>query len=117
MTDLEYPCSIRRLSAEEGGGYFVEYPDLPGCMSDGETIEEAMANGQEAALSWLEAARALGRPIPKPQSQEKFSGQWRMRVPKSLHAALARQAKREGVSLNALASTLLAEGLGRHSPA
>lgn len=114
MTDLDYPFTIRRLSEEDGGGYLIEFPDLPGCLSDGETIEETLENGHEAMLSWLDVARQMGREIPDADSLGRYSGQWRMRVPKSLHAALARQAKREGVSLNALATALLAEGLGRH---
>ncbi len=114
MTELDYPFVVRRLGGEDGSGYLVEFPDLPGCMSDGETTEEAIANGREAMLSWIEVAMDLGRPIPQPDSTSQYSGQWRMRVPKSLHAALARRAKQEGVSLNTLAATLLAEGLGRH---
>jgi len=112
MTDLDYPFTIRHLSEEEGGGYLIEFPDLPGCMSDGETIDETVENGKEAMLSWLDVAREAGRDIPDPNSLGRYSGQWRMRVPKSLHADLARQAKRDGVSLNALATSLLAKGLG-----
>ena len=44
----QYRFTIRALSAEDGGGYLVEYPDLPGCMSDGETVAEAIANVWEA---------------------------------------------------------------------
>lgn len=44
----EYRITIRPLSKEEGGGYLVQYPEIPGCMSDGETVEEAIANGREA---------------------------------------------------------------------
>lgn len=114
MAEMDYPFNVRPLNADEGGGYLIEFPDLPGCMSDGETVEEAITNGKEAMLSWLEVAREQSRAIPEPHSTGRFSGQWRMRVPKSLHADLARRAKLEGVSLNTLAATLLAEGLGRH---
>jgi len=48
---------IRPLSEDEGGGYLAEYPEIPGCMSDGETIEEAIANGREALRDCL-AVRA-----------------------------------------------------------
>jgi antitoxin HicB len=41
-----YQFTVRPLSKEEGGGYLVEYPDIPGSMSDGETIEEAVKNGR-----------------------------------------------------------------------
>ena len=54
------------LSEEDGNGYFVEVPDLLGCMADGDTLEEAIQNVKGAIESWIEATRAEGRPIPKP---------------------------------------------------
>ena len=50
----EYRVTICPLSKDEGGGYLAEYPEIPGCMSDGETVEEAIANGQEALRDCLE---------------------------------------------------------------
>ena len=55
--ELPYPFSIRPLTAEEGGGYLIEFPDLPGCMADGETIEEAVREGKDALRSWIETMR------------------------------------------------------------
>ena len=110
----EYPFTVRPLSIEEGGGYLIEFPDLPGCISDGETIEEAIRNGEEAKRDWIAAMREADRPIP-PASvvlAETYSGKWQLRAPKSLHRRLAEYAKREGVSLNTFAVTLLAEGVG-----
>lgn len=116
MTDLEYRFTIRPLTDDEGGGYLIEYPDLPGCMSDGETIEEAIAHGQEAKQAWIAAMRAAGRPVPAPGMEtEGYSGKWQLRTPKSLHRQLAERARSEGVSLNTLAVTLLAHGLGERS--
>lgn len=114
-TKYDYPISLRPLSDEDGGGYLAEVFDLPGCMADGETVEEALSEIQSAIDSWVKTAEEFGDELPKASLSENFSGQWRMRVPKYLHAALALQAKEEGVSLNALASTLLAEGIGRKS--
>jgi len=57
----EFQFAVRPLSAEEGGGFLVEYPDIPGCMSDGETIEEAIANGKEALRDCLYVFRESGR--------------------------------------------------------
>jgi predicted RNase H-like HicB family nuclease len=54
---------------EDGGGFLATVPDLPGCMSDGETPEEAVTNVQDAILAWIEAARELGREIPAPSRQ------------------------------------------------
>lgn len=115
MTDLKYPVTIKPISQEDGGGYLVEYLDLPGCMADGETVEEALKEGEDAVLAWIRSAQEDGEPIPEPSSIYRYSGQWRIRVPKSLHAKLDHKAKLEGVSLNTLAVTLLAEGLGRKS--
>jgi antitoxin HicB len=113
MNIPEYPFTIRHLSEEDGGGYLIEFPDLPGCMSDGETIEEAMKNGREAIRAWLLAAKDLGRQIPKPGDLEKQSGKWVQRVPKSIHLRLVQRSKEEGVSLNTLVVSLIAEGLGK----
>ena len=54
------------LPEDEGGGYLIGFPDLPGCMSDGATIEEAITNGIDAMRGWIEAMRAEGHPIPAP---------------------------------------------------
>lgn len=111
-TEISYPASIRKLSDEDGGGFLVEYPDLPGCIADGETIEEALAEGEDAIKAWITSAKEDGYSIPKPNAFQDYSGQFRMRLPKSLHAKLALRAKAEGVSLNSLAIAYLAEKLG-----
>lgn len=115
MTKPEYPFTVRPLTTGEGGGWLVEFPDLPGCMSDGETVEEAIAHGREARDEWIAAMREAGRPVPPPTSEPAptYSGKWQLRTPKSLHRSLADRARREGVSLNTLAVALLAEGLGQ----
>jgi predicted RNase H-like HicB family nuclease len=63
---LEYAVRIERLPGSEGGGYVATVPDLPGCMSDGETPEEALKNVQEAITSWIEAAQEWQMDIPHP---------------------------------------------------
>jgi antitoxin HicB len=109
----QYPFLIRPLAEDEGGGYLIEFPDVPGCISDAETPEDAIANGRDALKSCLLTMREFGHPVPRPGSFTTSSGQWRQRVPKSLHARLAARAEREGVSLNTLVTALIAEGLGR----
>jgi antitoxin HicB len=108
----KYPFNIRQLSDEEGGGYLIEFPDLPGCMSDGRTIDEAVANGSDAVATWIETAKQTNRQIPKPGELESQSGKWVQRVPKSIHLRLVNRAKAEGVSLNTLVITMLSESLG-----
>lgn len=111
---LDYPFIVRHLSKEDGGGYLIEFPDLPGCMSDGETIKEAIENGHDAVMCWMNAAKESGRAIPKPGELDKQSGKWVQRVPKSIHLRLVKKAEEEGVSLNTLVITIIAEALGQN---
>lgn len=108
---IDYPFEIRPLSKDEGGGYAITFPDLPGCRSDGETPEEAVKNGRDALQSWLAVAREFGDKSPVPFAA--MSGRFVQRVPRSLHAQLIAQAKAEGVSLNTLIVSLVSQGLGR----
>lgn len=110
---LDYPFTLRHLSKEDGGGYLIEFPDLPGCISDGESIEETIANGRDAIKSWLAAAKEMRRAIPQPGDFEQQSGKWVQRVPKSIHLRLAERANNEGVSLNTLVISIIAEALGQ----
>ena len=66
MLHPDYPVLIEPLVPEDGGGYLATVPDLPGCMSDGETRELAARNVGDAIKAWIEEARALGRAIPHP---------------------------------------------------
>ncbi|MBN2242265.1 MAG: type II toxin-antitoxin system HicB family antitoxin [Acidobacteria bacterium] len=108
---IDYPFEIRPLSKEEGGGYSVTFPDLPGCCSDGATPEEAISNGRDALESWLAVAREFGDEPAMPFSN--VSGRFVQRVPRSLHAQLIERAKMEGVSLNTLVVSIVSQGLGQ----
>ncbi|OPY59184.1 MAG: HicB family protein [Pelotomaculum sp. PtaU1.Bin035] len=109
--NLNYEIKIRKLTEEEGGGWLAEIPILPGCKSDGETPEETIANLTDAKKCWIEAGMELGRLIPEPTTDD-FSGQLRVRMPKSLHRALSEKAKEENVSLNQYINYQLALGVG-----
>jgi antitoxin HicB len=61
-----YAIIVEPLAGENGGGFVATVPDLPGCMSDGETPEEALANVEDAIRTWIEAARELGHDVPQP---------------------------------------------------
>ncbi|WP_137156292.1 type II toxin-antitoxin system HicB family antitoxin [Rhizobium sp. FKL33] len=69
MTPLIDTVIVTPLSAEDGGGFLATVPDLPGCMSDGETPEQAIANVREAIDDWLDESRALGRAAPIPTTR------------------------------------------------
>lgn len=68
---MDYPIVIAKLSKKDGGGYVGYVPDLPGCMSDGESPAEALANTRDAIQEWIASAKKLGRQIPKPGSASK----------------------------------------------
>lgn len=108
---LKYPFKIEALSEEDGGGFFITYPDLPGCMSDGETVEETLKMGEDAKRCWIEAAIKDGVEIPKPHSfNEQYNGRITLRTPKSLHRKLIEEAKDEGISLNQYLLYLISKG-------
>ncbi len=58
MSNLDYGVLIEPLGQEDGGGFVAAVPDLPGCMSDGDTPEDALAHVQDAIAAWIEEARA-----------------------------------------------------------
>lgn len=109
---LNYEIKVRRLSEEEGGGWFAEIPLLPGCMADGDTIEELFRNIEDAKRAWIETCLERGQPVPEPDD-EQYSGQFRIRIPKSLHKKLAEKAREENVSLNQYVVYQLAQSIGR----
>jgi antitoxin HicB len=109
----DYPFEVRPLTAEEGGGFLISFPDFSDCISDGETIDEALKNGRDALKATLAALKAKGHPIPASNSGGVASGKFVARVPKTVHAQLTTRAKAEGVSLNTLVLTFIAQGLGR----
>ena len=109
--DLDYAIVVEPLNSADGGGWLATVPALPGCTGDGETREEALRDALSAIEEWKNAARQLGREIPGPASP----GQWRQRVPRSLHDKLRRLADAEGVSLNQLVTSVLAEAVGKRA--
>jgi antitoxin HicB len=86
-------------NAEEGG-YLAEVLELPGCITDGDTLEEAYRNLEDAMAGWIEASLENGRPIPEPVGDREYSGHFPLRMSTELHRAAALRAIQEGVSLN-----------------
>ena len=95
---LNYRMEI--VGDKEEGGFVVSYPELPGCITCGETMESAIANAQDAKKAWVQAALEEGIEIHEPDSLEEYSGQFKLRLPRSLHRSLAEHSKREGISMN-----------------
>lgn len=107
---LSYPIELRRNP--EHGGYFAFHPDLEGCMAEGATAEEAIANLGDSRELWLELRFKKNYPIPEPLDEDEFSGRISLRMMSSLHSKLAKEAARRGISLNLLINTVLAEHAG-----
>jgi len=72
MKDLKYKYRIYIYWSEEDNAFIAEIPELPGCMSDGETYEEAIKNAQEAIEIWIETAKEIGREIPEPVAKREL---------------------------------------------
>lgn len=93
---------------QDEGGYVVSFPELPGCITCGDTLESAVSNAQDAKKEWIMAAIEDGTEVHEPGRIEDYSGQFKLRIPKSLHRALAEHSKREGISMNQYCLYLLA---------
>jgi len=94
-------------------GWFVRVKELPGCMSEGDTPEEAMEMIRDAMRGWIEVSLEEGDPIPEPRELDDYSGKFVVRVPRSLHRELVERAEDEGVSLNQYVNVALARAVGR----
>ena len=104
----------------EEGGYTAWYPDLPGCLTCAETLEGIITNALDAKEAWLEAALDEGIEIAEPSHEtderiSKYSGQFKIRMPKSLHRSLAVHAKAEGISMNQYCNYLLSMNDAKHT--
>ena len=97
---MKMPYRMEIVEDEEEGGFVVSYPDLPGCITGGETIESAVQNALDAKRTWIEAALEEGIEIYEPDSLENYSGQFKLRIPRSLHRSLAEHSQKEGISMN-----------------
>ena len=108
----DYSFDLRPLSKAQGGGWLITWPDLAGCMSDGGTPEEAIESGRDAFAAWMAVRQGeLRKPPPKPSVPAGKPARFVLRTPKSMHARLVARAEAEGVSLNTLVTTFLAERL------
>lgn len=106
---MKLPYKMEIVPDIEEGGYAVSFPDLPGCMSLGDTVEEAIRNANEAKYCWLEAAIEDGNSINEPGELDSYSGQFKLRIPRSLHKSLSEHSRAEGISMNQYCLYLLAK--------
>jgi len=101
--------SINIIWSDEDEGYIATIPEFPGLSAFGDTPEEAIEEANIALAGFIEVFKEDGCKIPEPQTLNTFSGQTRLRLPKSLHSKLSQQANREGVSFNTYMVQLLSE--------
>lgn len=118
MKTLEYylslPYKLEIIPDTEEGGYVARYPELPGCITCADTLEAVTLNAADAKKAWLEAAIEDGISINEPSTEADYSGQFKLRLPKSLHKSLADQAKKEGISMNQYCLYLLLQNHMSH---
>jgi antitoxin HicB len=111
--DLPYHIRLTPDRDEHGkAGYVAEIEELEGCVSQGETPTEAVESVRDAMAGWISVALEDGRDIPEPRLRTEYSGKFVARLPKSLHAEVARASDAEGVSLNQFVSSALAAAVG-----
>ena len=104
---LHYPVTIVR---EDDGTYFVEYPDLEGCFSCGDTIEEALKMGEDARKEWTLSAIESEAFIPEPISAMDCPDNYKVHMPKALYRNLAKKSKEQHCSMNQYCVYLLTKG-------
>ena len=104
MKTLEYymnlPYRLEIIPDADEGGFVASYPELRGCLTCGDTIESVAANAEDCKRAWLVAALEDNLEIPEPSDVSEYSGQFKLRIPKSLHKSLAEHSKAEGISMN-----------------
>ena len=106
---LKLPYKIEIIPDADEGGYVISYPELPGCLTCADTLQAAFENAEQAKREWLIAAIESNTNIPEPVSDDSYSGQFKLRIPKSLHHSLSEHAKQEGISMNLYCMYLLSK--------
>ncbi len=101
---MEYPLQV---IASLDGGFVIRFPDLPGCVSQTDDLAEVGVIAEEIRTLWIETEYEAGAEVPSPSYSEEYSGKFNLRLPRSLHRALAESAAQEGVSLNQYVTMLL----------
>lgn len=121
IKNIEYymalPYRIEIIPDKDEGGYTAKFPDLPGCLTCSESLEDLIANANDAKKAWLEAAIDEGISIAEPDDADdiaEYSGQFKIRMPKSLHRSLSLHAKSEGISMNQYCNYLLSMNDAKH---
>lgn len=105
--NLSYRMKI--VEDKDEGGFVLSYPDLPGCMTCSDSLDDLLELAKEAKETWILGILEDGKEIPLPSDLQSYSGQFKLRIPKSLHKSLSIHAKEEGISMNQYCLYLLAK--------
>ena len=106
--NLNYRVEV--VHDKEEGGYALHCPDLAGCITCAETLQQGFEMLEDAKKCWFTACLEDGSPIPEPSDVSEYSGQFKLRIPKSLHKTLAERSRQEGISMNQYCLYLLSKG-------
>jgi predicted RNase H-like HicB family nuclease len=109
--NLNYKIEV--IEDKEEGGYAFSCPELHGCMTCADTLQEGIELMEDAKKCWFTACLEDGIPIPEPNHFEEYSGQFKLRLPKSLHKMLAERSRLEGISMNQYCLYLLSGGVNK----
>jgi predicted RNase H-like HicB family nuclease len=113
--DLDYYMKLNYrvevIEDKEEGGYALSCPELKGCMTCADTLEQGFAMIEDAKKNWFAACIQDGIPIPEPNDIQAYSGQFKLRIPKSLHKQLTERSRQEGISMNQYCLYLLSNGV------
>lgn len=109
---LKEPYARVLTPDEEAGGYTAEILEFPGCVTEGDTADEALSNLEDAAAGWIEATLNSGREVPEPSAPSGYGGRVALRLPRSLHRRAMQMAERDGTSLNQFLVSAIAERVG-----
>lgn len=107
--NLGYKLEI--IEDKEEGGFVLSYPELPGCITCADSIQEGLKLLEDAKKSWMEAYIESNIEIPEPDNINSYSGNFKLRIPKSLHKKIADNSKQEGISMNQYCLYLLSKSI------
>jgi len=117
MKDLHYYMTLQYpfiLEQDADGSYFIQYPDLPGCMTCGDSIQQVLEMGSDAKKCWIESALKGNDFIPEPKLTVDYPDNFKLRLPKTLYKQLSDNASANGVSMNQYCLYLLSSGVNQN---
>jgi antitoxin HicB len=104
----------RELISYDDGTWFAQITELPGCMTEGDSVSEALEMLADAMRLWFTDALMSNDKIPVPAGELTYSGKFQVRIPPSLHRELSEYARNEGVSINQIVTVAVTKQISAH---